>query len=112
MNSELRDKEFMALELTKILFNDKCKYQAEQVFQTYTYFLNGLTDTLEETESTIFLKKQVEELQKKILEINSNNPDNREAEYLKRLREELETCKGDMEPYVYETLSNIIKNIG
>ena len=101
--NDTQDKQYIALELTKILFNDKVKYKPKDVYTTYTYFLIQLHELTDMVETTTSLKSEIERLQKENERLKKNNRDG-----LKPLINDILTlvdgCKGDMEPYVYEAI--------
>lgn len=109
MKNNTQDKQYLALELTKILFNDKIKYKPEDVYATYTYFLIQLCELTDTVETVSTLKNEIDKLQKENERLKKNNQD-----ILKPFCEELmftiTSAKGDMEPYVYGSLVNIIKS--
>ncbi len=101
--NDTQDKQYIALELTKILFNDKVKYKPKDVYDAYTYFLIQLHELIDMVETTTSLKSEIERLQKDNERLKKNNRDG-----LKPLINDIltlvEGCKGDMEPYVYEAI--------
>lgn len=103
MNNELQDKQYLALELTKILFSDKVKHNQEQVFKTYQYFLLNVTNIYGTIDTFLFLKNENERLQKENNEFKSNNRADFEK-FTEDIRRFVEENKGDMEPYVYSSL--------
>lgn len=103
MSNDTQDKQFLALELTKIFFNDKVRYKPKDIYETYTYFLTRLHDLTDMVETTVSLKSEVERLQKENERLKTDN-----QAVLKPLICDITTiangCRGDMEPYVYEAI--------
>jgi len=106
MNNELQDKQYIALELTKILFGDKVKFQKEQVYVTYQYFLLNVANIYNTIDTFELLKNENERLEKEISELRSNNRGNFEN-FIKDFKDFIEENKGDMEPRVYSGLINL-----
>lgn len=108
MNNELQDKQYLALELTRILFSDKQELNCDSIMVCYNTFLKKLTDTIDEIETTQALKNQIKYLQEENDKLRANNQD-----VLKPLINDILTlvdgCKGDMEPYVYEAITSNCK---
>ena len=103
-----QDEQFIALELTKIKYPEtgKPNYNREEIFDTYEYNIKRLTGTIDEVETIITLKKQLEKLQ-----IENTNYKEYNQYAVKNLCEQilkaLENCKKDMEPYVYKGIKDI-----
>lgn len=99
---EMRDKQYLALELTKITFEHSDGYaKRKEVMQNYWYFLEDLTGVFEKIAKLEELEKEVERLQG-LIRIQAEKQDN--GLKLHRLIDVVNQCKGDMEPYVYECL--------
>lgn len=104
--NDLQDKQYLALELTKTMFQyvhdviDK-----DIVFETYSYFVSELTGLSQDMETVKSLQEEVERLQG-LLRIVSESP-NTDSK-LNNLSSIINECKGDMEPYVYDTLMKLI----
>lgn len=99
---EMRDKQYLALELTKITFEHSEGYaKRKEVMQNYLYFLEDLTGIFEKIAKLEELEKEVERLQG-LIRIQAEKQDN--GLKLHRLIDVVNQCKGDMEPYVYECL--------
>ena len=100
--NDLQDKQYLALELTKLMFqNANGIPDRSVVHENYTYFLNELTGVLNVGATVMQLQMEIQTLQKKLAE-RMENPDN--SAKLHRLIDVINQCKGDMEPYVYECL--------
>ena len=103
MTNELQDKQYIALELTRILFSDKQELHCDYILECYNTFLKELTGVADEIETTQALKNQIKYLQEENDRLRANNQD-----VLKPLINDMLTlvdgCKGDMEPYVYEAI--------
>ena len=106
--NDTQDKQYVALELTKILFNDKVKYKPEDIYKTYTYFLIQLCELMDTIETATTLKDEIERLQKENERLKINNQDIIRP-FANDIMNVLNGAKGDMEPYVYSSLVNIIK---
>jgi hypothetical protein len=100
--NETQDKQYLALELTKITFEHSEGYaKRKDVMENYWYFLEDLTGVFEKVARVEELEKEIEKLQG-LLKIATDNPNH--GKKLHRLIDVLNQCKGDMEPYVYECL--------
>lgn len=103
MNNDMKDKQYLALELTKILYGDNTELTNEGIFTSYESFLKKLTGLHDEIETTQALRNQIKYLQ----EENDRLKTDKQA-VLKPLISDITTivngCRGDMEPYVYEAL--------
>lgn len=108
MNSDLQNKQFVALELTKILFNDKVKYQKEAVYSAYQYFLLNATNLYEVIDTFELLKSENDKLQKEINDLKANNQDIL-TPFKTQIIKLVNDSRGDMEPYVYTTLVNTLE---
>lgn len=100
--NEMQDKQYLALELTKITFEHSEGYaKRKDVMENYWYFLEDLTGVFEKVARVEELEKEIEKLQG-LLKIATDNPNH--GKKLHRLIDVVNQCKGDMEPYVYECL--------
>lgn len=103
------DKVYLALELTKLwLTKEESK---EDIIKTYNYFLNELTG-IDNIAIIDELNKELENITNKYndLEKNMESIINERVNYKKDvLHSILANAKGDMEPYVYESLTKLIK---
>ena len=100
--NDIQDKQYLALELTKITFEHSDGYaKRKEVMDNYNYFLNELTGVLDKAVQTEELEQEIERLQG-LIRIQSEKQDN--GKKLQRIKDVLNQCKGDMEPYVYECL--------
>lgn len=100
--NEMQDKQYLALELTKITFEHSEGYaKRKDVMENYWYFLEDLTGVFEKVARVEELEKEIEKLQG-LLKIATDNPNH--GKKLHRLIDVINQCKGDMEPYVYECL--------
>ena len=111
MRNETQDKQYLALELTKIKYPANTPavcYTNEDIINTYQYFLKQTMEITDSIETVTTLKNEIDKLQK---ENERFKADNQVA--IKRLCEDIMNvlvgAKGDMEPYVYSLISNIIK---
>lgn len=100
--NDIQDKQYLALELTKLTvanYNDfVCN---EKIMENYYYILNDLTGVMDKIEKLQELEKEIEKLQG-LLKIATDNLNH--GKKLHRLIDVINQCKGDMEPYVYECL--------
>ena len=99
---EMQDKQYLALELTKITFehSEGCA-KRKDVMENYWYFLEDLTGVFEKVARVEELEKDNERMRILLSErVEYPNP----TVKLHRLIDVINQCKGDMEPYVYECL--------
>ena len=114
MRDNVIDKVYLALELTRLYIPERHKdsiFNKEFVKDTFDYFVSELTgienisnydDIVSEREK---YKKMYEDLTRDV-----DNRVNGIIEYkLKAIKQTLDQCKGDMEPYVYKSLIELIK---
>ena len=103
---ELRDKQYLALELTKITFeHSEGHAKRKDVMGNYNYFLNELTGVIEKAVQIEELEQEIERLQG-LIRVQAEKQDN--GLKLHRLIDVVNQCKGDMEPYVYDALMHEI----
>ena len=103
MMNEMQDKQYLALELTKIKYQTLPeKVKRGDIMSDYRYFLNDLTGVLDKVEQIEELERENEKLQG-LIRIQVEKEDCG-ATKLHRLIDVINQCKGDMEPYVYECL--------
>lgn len=108
--NDLQDKQYLALELTKIKcdkINNNGIYGRENIMEDYWYFLESLTEVFEKVEKVEKLEKENERMRISLAERVGNS---NLSVKLHRLIDVVNQCKGDMEPYVYECLMNEITN--
>lgn len=99
--NDLQDKQYLALELTKIAYSSTGSYEDKDIYESYKYYLNELTGLVQDITTVQELKKEIGKLQG-LLKIATDNPEH--GKKLHRLIDVVNQCKGDMEPYVYECL--------
>ena len=100
--NDLQDKQYLALELTKLMFQNTNGIPDRSVmYENYKYFLNELTGVFNVGVNVMQLQMEIQTLQKKLSERMENSDTNIK---LQRLIDVINQCKGDMEPYVYECL--------
>lgn len=100
--NEMQDKQYLALELTKIKYQSITeKTDRSDMMSDYWYFLESLTEVFEKIARLEELEKEVEAL-KEFIASKMEKQDN--GKKLHRLIDVVNQCKGDMEPYVYECL--------
>lgn len=103
------DKVYLALELTR-LWNIK-EASREDIMKTYNYFLSELTG-IDNIGIIDELNKKLESVTNDYNDLKENMESiiNERVNYKKDvLSSILENTKGDMEPYVYESLTKLIK---
>ena len=104
--NEMQDKQYLALELTKITFeHDEGYAKRKDVMENYWYFLESLTEVFEKVAKLEELERENEKL-RGLLKLKTDDPER--VKKLQRIAEVLNQCKGDMEPYVYDTLMHEI----
>ena len=108
MNNDLKDKQYLALELTKILYGDNTELTNEGIFTAYESFLKKLTGLHDEIETIQALRNQIKYLQEENDRLRVDNLDILKP-FCDKLMAVLREAQGDMEPYVYTALMNIIK---
>ena len=109
MKNNVVDKVYLALELTR-LWNIK-EANREDIMKTFNYFLNELTG-VEDIAIIDELNEKLENVTNDYNNLKENMESiiNERVNYKKDvLRSILENAKGDMEPYVYESLTKLIK---
>lgn len=100
--NEMQDKQYLALELTKItLEHSEGHAKRKDVMENYWYFLEDLTGVFEKVAQLEELEKDNERM-RILLSERVEYPD--PSVKLHRLIDVVNQCKGDMEPYVYECL--------
>lgn len=104
--NEMQDKQYLALELTKLTFeHSEGHAKRKDVMESYWYFLEDLTGIFEKIAKLEELERENEKLQG-LIRIQAEKQDR--GAKLHRLIDVVNQCKGDMEPYVYDTLMNEI----
>lgn len=109
-NASVVDNVYLALELTKITYNNCDNIEDEKIFNSYIFFVEKLTKiSLDEICDIPKLKEQLFELKHKYNTlcdtINERISDTLKSNNEKTL-EYLELVKGDMESYVYKELKD------
>ena len=99
--NDLQDKQYLALELTKIAYLYAGSYEDKDIYESYKYYLDQLTGLSQDLTTVQELKKEIDKLHG-LLKIATDNPEH--GKKLHRLIDVVNQCKGDMEPYVYECL--------
>lgn len=102
-----QDKQYLALELTKILFSDKEELSVSNIATCYGSMLKEITGTIESVEEITGLKKRITELQERNEKLMKENVDVLRP-FGERLLDVLQETKKDMEPYVYSILTTMI----
>ena len=100
--NEMQDKQYLALELTKIKHQTITeKTERNNIMEDYWYFLESLTEVFEKLARVEELEKENEKL-RGLLKLKTDDPER--VKKLQRITDVINQCKGDMEPYVYECL--------
>ena len=115
MKNETMNIAYIALELTKIYIGnmpkDKCIFTKETVGDAYDHYLADLFG-LEDLDKFKETQRQLEEITDKYNDLRENMETiiEEKAGYTKDiLKHILEGAKGDMEPYVYQSLIKLVK---
>lgn len=108
MKNDIQDKQYLALELTRILFNDKIKHKPEDVYTTYTYFLIQLCELTDTIETVSSLKSEIAKLQEENERLKTDNRVMLEP-LIKDITEIINNGRGDMEFYIYDAILNICR---
>lgn len=106
--NKVQDKQFLALELTKIKFQNVTNViNKTQIYETYEYNLKRLCGLMKEIDMVSSLKNELEKVQEKNLKFESitHNP---AKETMQEILDIIATAQGDMEPYVYDAIANRI----
>jgi hypothetical protein len=103
--NDIKDKQYLALELTKIQCGGSDTSSKEGVYACYEYFLKELTKTLDELSTITELKNEIARLQKENEQLRTNNRDVLNP-FISKIITLADGCKGDMEPYVYSAIIN------
>ena len=99
---EMQDKQYLALELTKIKHQSMTdKTDRSDIMCDYWYFLESLTEVFEKVARLEELEKENERMRILLAERVENS---NLSIKLHRLVDVVNQCKGDMEPYVYQQL--------
>ena len=109
-NTSVVDNVYLALELTKITYNNYDNIEDKKIFDSYMFFVEKLTKIpLDEICDIPKLKEQLFELKHKY-NIVCDTFNERVSDTLKSNNEKtleyLELVKGDMESYVYKELKD------
>ena len=100
--NEIQDKQYLALELTKIKHESMTdKTDRSDIMSDYWYFLESLTEVFEKVARLEELEKENERMRILLAERVENS---NLSIKLHRLVDVVNQCKGDMEPYVYQQL--------
>lgn len=100
--NEMQDKQYLALELTKIKHQSMTdKTDRSDIMSDYWYFLESLTEVFEKIARLEELEKENERMRILLAERVENSD---LSIKLHRLIDVVNQCKGDMEPYVYQQL--------
>lgn len=100
-----RDNQYLALELTKIKHQTITdKTTRTNIMEDYWYFLEDLTEVFEKVRRVEDLEKENERLRILL----TKQKETSHTAKLHNIISIINDCKGDMEPYVYNTLIQII----
>ena len=115
MKKDIVNLSYLALELTKIYIEnmDKsiCIFGKDTIRDTYNYYLASLLDieTMGDYEET---KQKLEEITEEYNKLKENMEtiiEDKVAYKKDVLKHILDNAKGDMEPYVYQSLIKLVK---
>ena len=111
-NSNIVDKVYLALELTKIRYNKANIIDDMSILDTYTFFIERLTGIgIDKIDIIPKLQKELEEsnirYNKLTTEFDSKLDEILKITY-KEVIKKLDEYKGDMEDYVYKDLKNLL----
>lgn len=108
-NEEYINSTYLALELTKVYTNHIDKYTKESIYDVFAYYLEQINDTIltpSESVELDSLKRENERLKNLHIMLKHNGITNIVRD---DIVEYLNSVKGDMEPYVFNTLINKLK---
>ena len=109
MKNDIQDKQYLALELTKICYGNKGEeYAGDTIFDTYEHNLRKLTNTFDEIETISSLKNEIDKLQKENERLKTDNRVMLEP-LIKDITGIINNGKGDMEFYIYEAILNVCR---
>jgi len=111
MNNELQDKQYLALELTKIAYPpilETYGTACDKIYKSYEYFLKQTMEITDDIETVATLKNEINKLQRENKRLELINQDNL-TPFANDVMNVLVGAKGDMEPYVYDSIVNIVK---
>ena len=109
--NDTQDKQFVALELTKIAYppiRETCGAKLDEIYHAYEYFLKSTMEITEDIGTIVSLKEEARKLRLENERLKENNRDAFKP-FCSDLMAILTSAQGDMEPYVYGSLTNIIK---
>lgn len=114
MTNNVVDKIYLALELTKLYITERDRngiFSRDSVKDTFDYFFEELTG-IENTSEYEDLKKENEMYKKKYEDLMNefNTRFDAMLDYkLKGVKDFIDKSKGDMEPYVHQGLTELLK---
>lgn len=115
MKNDMYNISYLALELTKIYMQyrngDVGIFNATTVIDTYNHYIKELLG-VEDTVNYAHVVEELEETRKAYNNLRDelkNKATMMSQSKLEQIKEILEQSKGDMEPYVYESLIKLIK---
>lgn len=103
--NDIQDKQYLALELVKLAYPSNSVWGDNEIFNSYKKQLERLTGLTQDLETMKSLQEEIERLQGLLRIANDTS---RESVKLNRLKTILNEAKGEMEPYVYDTLMRVI----
>ena len=108
MKNDIQDKQYLALELTKIERGGSNVSSKEDVYSCYEYFLRKLTKTFDELSTVFELKNEIDKLQKENERLKTDNRVMLKP-LIKDITEIINNGRGDMEFYIYDAILNICR---
>lgn len=106
MNNDIKDKQFLALELTKIAYPSNAEtldIDDETIYKSYEYYLSQLTGLIDSVNTVSSLKNEVVRLQNENAALKRNNLEMLEP-LIADITSVVNNCRGDMEQYVYDAI--------
>lgn len=108
-NEDFLNSTYLALELTKLYTSHTDKYTMEAIYETYVFYLDRINNIL----SIPSQQDKIDELVRENDRLRNQLTILKKSGITKTTRdsiiEYLNGVKGDMEPYVYNTLMQILK---
>jgi hypothetical protein len=106
MNNDIRETQYLALELTKICYppiQETLTYSYVDIFGAYQRMFEMLSKLSLDADTISLLKSENDQLQKENEDLKVYNQVAKEP-LKKQIRKLVEDARGDMEPYVYNAI--------
>lgn len=105
----MQDRQYLALELTKIYYQgDRIPINTSGVMDTYRFYLNNLSELLNNSETIKQLQCEIDKLNEEIARLNTEKINNTIDFKLNQIKDIITNGKSDMEPYIYNQICDII----